>query len=280
MRITVLGTGTPILDSERQATSAIVVELGPEKILFDAGRGVTTQMMKQRIHPLTVDPVFITHHHYDHICDLGEFLMSIWHNGRTQPINILGPKGTSGIVDTLLNHVYARDIEFALFTEKDVIDIRQLVRVKDVSPGLIYETTRFKVFAEYMNHGNSLGLSESAWPCLGFRLESDGKAIALGGDTVACDGLYRIAKGADLLILSCYLADKEIKSPAFQKLAEHIIASSEQSGKIAHHAGAQKLLLTHFRKKSSELMLSLSDDVRADFQGELFLAKDGMMIEI
>ena len=81
MRITLLGTGTPIPEPKRQA-SALLVEIGEAKLLFDAGRGVTTQLAKVGIEPQQIDFVFITHHHYDHIGNLGEFLLTSWHNGR------------------------------------------------------------------------------------------------------------------------------------------------------------------------------------------------------
>jgi ribonuclease Z len=280
MNLFLLGTGTPILDEQRQATTAILIDIGSEKILFDAGRGVTAQMLKQEIHPSSVGTIIITHHHYDHICDLGEFLMSSWHNGRKDPIWIFGPNGTSDIVGALLNQVYSRDIAFALFNEVDVTDIRQIVKVKDVPPGLVFENDQWQVFAEYVDHGNSLGLSEAEWPCLGYRFQANGKTITIGGDTVDCDGLQRLAKDADILVMSCYLADKEIASPAFERLANHVIASSRQVGKIAARASVHKLLLTHFRKKSNELMTSLEQDVRADFDGEIFIGEDGMVIEI
>jgi ribonuclease Z len=45
MRITLLGTGTPVLDPHHQA-SALLVEIGAEKLLFDAGQGVTTQLLQ------------------------------------------------------------------------------------------------------------------------------------------------------------------------------------------------------------------------------------------
>ncbi len=280
MKLFLLGSGTPILDKQRQATTAILIDIGSEKILFDAGRGVTSQMLNQDIHPSSVGTIFITHHHYDHICDLGEFLLSSWHNGRKDPIWIFGPNGTSDIVGALLNQVYARDIAFALFNEADVTDIRQIVKVKDVPPGLVFENDRWQVFAEYVDHGNSIGLSEAEWPCLGYRFQANDKTVTIGGDTIDCDGLQRLAKDADMLIISCYLADKEIESQAFERLANHIIASSRQVGKIASRAGVHRLLLTHFRKKSNELMISLEQDVRADFDGEIYIGEDGMMIEV
>ena len=280
MKLFLLGTGTPIFDSERLATTAILIEVGSEKVLFDAGRGVTMQLLKQNIDPTSIGSIFITHHHYDHICDLGELLLSAWHNGRVQPIHIFGPKGTYDIVDTFLNKIYARDIAFALHTDGGVTDIRRLIQVNDVQPGLVCEMAHGRVFAEYVNHGNTLGLSIEEWPCLGYRLESGSKTVAIGGDTTSCAGLEQLTERADALVLSCYLADQEISSPGFENLATHIIASSGQAGKIAKRAGLQKLMLTHFRKKSDALMRSLIQDVRANFNGELFIGKDGMVIEL
>jgi len=280
MKLHILGTGTPVLDRQRPATTAILLEIGSERLLFDAGRGLITQLLKQDIHPTTVGPLFITHHHYDHICDLGDFLLTAWHNGRIHPLHVFGPPGTANIVAALFNQVYARDIAFALFNEPDTLDIRQLVKVADVLPGLIYESNDWRVFAEYLNHGNTLGLSQKEWPCFGYRIEGQGKVVTIGGDTVACQGLDRLARKADILVISCYLAEKEIDNPGFAKLAQHIIASSGQVGKIATQSGVQKLVLTHFRQKSAELMHALAEDVRADFAGELYIGEELMTIEI
>jgi ribonuclease Z len=137
----------------------------------------------------------------------------------------------------------------------------------------------WRAAAEYVNHGNSLGLSEADWPCLGYRLDVDGRVIAIGGDAAAGEGLDRLALGAEVLVVSCYLAEAEITSPGFATTAEHIIVSSGQVGQIAARAGVSRLVLTHFRRKSTELMQSLVADVRADFKGELDIGEDGLVIE-
>ncbi|MEM7344806.1 MAG: MBL fold metallo-hydrolase, partial [Chloroflexota bacterium] len=102
MKLHLLGTGTPVLDIQQLATTAILIEDGSKKILFDAGRGVTSQLLQQGINLTTIGTLFITHHHYDHICDLGEFLLTSWHNGRVDPIRVFGPAGTAAIVDAML----------------------------------------------------------------------------------------------------------------------------------------------------------------------------------
>jgi ribonuclease BN (tRNA processing enzyme) len=279
MQITLLGTGTPVLDPARQQ-SALLVDLNDERLLFDAGRGVTSQMARLGIQPQQVGSVFITHHHYDHISNLGEFLLTAWHNGRETPLNIYGPHGTAEIVATLLGQVYARDIAFALFNVADAVDIRDLVQVTEITSGWAQDSGKWKVFAEYVDHGNSSGLSHEEWPCFGYRLEAEGKVIAISGDTVACEGLDRLAQDADVLIQCCYLAEDEITTPASERQARYVIASSGQVGKIATRAKVKKLVLTHIRRKSEAMMRSLIEDVRKDYKGELVVGEDLTVIDV
>jgi ribonuclease BN (tRNA processing enzyme) len=279
MQIILLGTGTPVLDPARQQ-SALLVDIGGKKFLFDAGRGATSQMARAGVQPQHIDAVFITHHHYDHISDLGEFLLSAWNNGRETPLNIYGPGGTAEIVAALFGKVYARDIAFALFNQADAVDIRDLVQVTEVTSGWTQESGGWKVYAEYVEHGNSLGLSHEQWPCLGYRLEAAGKVIALSGDTVACEGLDQLAHGADVLIQCCYRAEDEITTPAVERQARYVIASSGQVGKIATRNQVKKLVLTHIRPKSEALMHSLTEDVRKDYDGELIVGEDLMVIDV
>lgn len=279
MQVILLGTGTPVLDANRQQ-SALLVDIDGKKLLFDAGRGVTSQMARAGIQPQYIDAVFITHHHYDHISDLGEFLLTAWHNGRDTLINIFGPRGTAKIVATLLGEVFSRDIAFALFNDADAVDIRDLVQVTEVTSGWSQKSSGWKIHAQYVEHGNSLGLSQEQWPCLGYRLESKKKVVAISGDTVACEGLDRLAHDADLLIQCCYLAEDEIITPAAERQAKHVIASSGQVGKIATRNKVKKLILTHIRPKSEAMMHALIEDVHNDYNGELIIGEDLMVIDV
>jgi ribonuclease BN (tRNA processing enzyme) len=279
MRVTLLGTGTPVLDPSRQA-SALLIEIGNEKLLFDAGWGVMTQLVKAGVQLQQVNSIFITHHHYDHIGNLGEFLLTSWYDGREAPLTIYGPPGTDEILTALLGQVYAREITFALFYDDNLVDIRDLVQVKEIAPGLVCDQDKWRVFAEYVDHGNNLGLSQEEWPCLGYRLEVEGKVVAFSRDAVACAGLDRLARGADVLIQCCYLAEAEITNPAFERLAKHVIASSGQVGKIATRNKVKKLVLTHMRPKSEALKRSLVVDIRKDYSGELYLGEDLMVVDV
>ncbi|MBZ0293845.1 MAG: MBL fold metallo-hydrolase [Anaerolineae bacterium] len=282
MNITLLGTGTPILETDRQG-SAVLVQLESANLLFDCGRGVNTQLLRAGLSPADVDVVFITHHHADHIGDLGDVLIAAWHGGRSQPFHVYGPQGTAAIVNGLFEHIYAREIAFSMRLEEQLDsplpDIRDIVQVHDIVPGPAQETAAYRVLSAYVDHGSALMPTEE-WPCLGYRVEAGGATITLSGDTIPCDGLELLAQDADVLVQCCYLAEAEVTSPAFEFLSRYVIASSGQVGKLAARARVKKLVLTHFRQKSDALMQSLVEDIRQDYTGEVILGADLMRIPI
>src|SRR5881227_1575714 len=65
MRVTLLGTGTPFPNAERFG-SAILVETGGKKLLFDCGRGVVIRLAQAGINPKDIDGLFLTHLHFEH----------------------------------------------------------------------------------------------------------------------------------------------------------------------------------------------------------------------
>lgn len=283
MKIILLGTGGPRPDPDRQGSGLVLTD-GHVYLLFDAGRGVSSQLVRAGIQPQQVNPIFITHHHFDHIGNLDDVILSSWNNGRTTPLQIIGPRGTAAIVEALLNQVYAADIHFRLTeaarSESNLVDVRDLVEVSDVEPGLVYDQSGWQVFADYVEHGHGLGLSQAEWPCLGYRVETSAGIVAISGDTVPCAGLDWLAQGADVLVQCCYLAEAEIVDHDTALVPKYILASSGQVGRIAAKAKVKKLVLTHFRQKSAALMQTIAEDVGRDFTGELFLGQDLMEIEV
>src|SRR5207248_2127756 len=77
MKVVLLGTGGPRPDPKRNASTTLI-RLGEENILFDAGRGVVNQLVRVGVPLSAVNPVFITHHHFDHIGDLYDVALATW----------------------------------------------------------------------------------------------------------------------------------------------------------------------------------------------------------
>lgn len=285
MKITLLGTGGPRPDPRRMA-AATLVGIGGEHLLFDAGRGVMVQLVRAGVPLDGVGPVFVTHHHFDHIGDLFDVMLNSWIAGRKKPLTIYGPPETGRIVEALTTQVYDKDIAWRSLGEP-TFGGWQPIETHDVVAGPVVDTGRWKVSAEVVRHGEGLGLPPAflaRWTCLGYRIEAEGKVVAISGDTVACDGLDRLAHGADVLVQACFLARSEIRGRHFERLADHTLACADTVGKIAARAGVKTLVLTHHRPRGDEAearaLAEIADDVAHDFSGRIVLGHDLMEIDV
>jgi ribonuclease BN (tRNA processing enzyme) len=256
--ITLLGTGGPRPEIARGGTS-LLIQYGSDMVLIDAGRGVVRQLSQLGV-PMS---------------ELKRMLTS-WLLGRKQPLQIYGPPETRRIVDALLTQIYDKDVEFRVSGEP-INGAFPPVPVTEIISGLVYETDRYRIISERVNHGDGLDFSEAfrrRWVCLGFRFECDDGVIAFSGDTVDCEGLQRLAAGADILVQCCYLARSEIVGEPLERLAKYTLASADTVGAIATRAGVKTLVLTHHRKKSPELLEKMRLDVQRDFAGQVVLGSD------
>lgn len=283
MDIILLGTGGPKPDPDRQGPS-LAVRINHTFLLFDAGRGVTTQLARAGISLRDVHSVFITHHHFDHIGGLGDFILSAWNSGRQKTLSIFGPQNTEAIVDQLLKGVYKSDIAFrrkeAAISGVPLADVGQIVKPKDVTPGLVFADGKTKIFCEFVQHGHGLGILLKDWQCLAYRIEAEGKSVTISGDAVDCSGLDALARNTDALVICCYLSKIEMLEKEGALICTHILACSPQVGKIAARAKAGKLILTHIREKPDSLMAEVVAEIRSDYDGDIIAGKDLMQIRV
>lgn len=73
MKIKFLGTGT-IAPNVTRAPSSYLLQIVQKTILIDIGPGVLQRLIRDKINPLYLDYVFVTHFHMDHISDLMAYL--------------------------------------------------------------------------------------------------------------------------------------------------------------------------------------------------------------
>lgn len=289
MKVTLLGTGTPT--NPHRFQNGVIVETGNDLLLFDAGRGTVHQMYQAGIEVNRVNPVFITHHHFDHINDLFDVIISSAMRGRTNALKIYGPSGTKQIVDALLEQVYAQDIRFRLEEDRDIRlkgghwneqpkSITK-VNVSDIGPGLIARDERWRVYGEYVRHGEFQHAPDFKWYCMGYRIEVEGKVLTISGDTVPCEGIIKLATGADLLIQCCHMKRSQVNNPLIEYLTTSILPSSGQVGEIASKAAVKRMLLTHLSATITSADLpEILGDIEETYQGEVILAEDLMVIEV
>ena len=92
MRVTLLGTGCPPPNPRRRGPATLVSH-GDERLLVDAGSGVTVQLALAGVRIVDLHRILVTHLHSDHVIDLGHILLSRWILGQNAPLEVLGPAG-------------------------------------------------------------------------------------------------------------------------------------------------------------------------------------------
>ena len=291
MRLILLGTGGPEQNPARVSQSSLLVT-GTERILVDAGRGAVHQLSRVGVDVTQVDRVLVTHHHYDHIGDLGVLLLSAWAEGRNEPVKVAGPPGTGEIVSVLVDTVYAADIrwrqaEHAAWLEFADVDRETAeftlgdpaaaVEVVEVCQGLVDQTDTLTIRAAESEHGRTyLGLDD--WHSVAYRVEAEGRSIVFSGDAAMTDALVDLARGADVLVLNCYASEAEVRTPWARVFSRTMIASSGECGRIAAAAGVGRLVLSHFGAHMT--FASVEADVREHYAGPLVIGADLMELEV
>ena len=115
VKVTLLGTGTPFPNAERFG-SAILVEAGGERLLFDCGRGVVIRLSEAGVPVQGVDALFLTHLHSDHTVGIPDLWLTGWFLGRDHPLRLWGPPGTREMTEHL-SQAYQFELQTREHTE-------------------------------------------------------------------------------------------------------------------------------------------------------------------
>ena len=277
MKLTLLGTGAPPPDPKRRGPSE-VIEVGPSALLFDCGSGVAQRLVEAGIAGGHLQQVFITHLHSDHIIDLAQLLYCGWIMQWWQrPPPIAGPPGTRSFIERLL-HAYEYDIEVRRRGEGLPLEAL-LPAIEEVEEGWIAEGDDWQVRAFRVNH-------EPVDEAFGYRIEAGGAAIVLSGDTRPSENLVRHAQGADLLLHEVYGREgaqrrrQGVTDPATLArwdLIDGYHTASDEVGRVAREAGAQRLVLNHVLLRGGSAQ-ALQEEVERDYRGAV-LGEDLMQFD-
>ena len=240
MKVTLLGTGSPIPDPQRSGP-ATLVEAGGQKLLFDAGRGVTTRLYQLKIPLREVNPIFITHYHSDHINGLPDLWLSGWLGGpwakRTTPMHIIGPKGLRELTDNLAK-AYAADIRIRMADEHYPLSGVSFEPEEFEQDGVVFEKNGVRVTAFEVNHG------EAIKPAYGYRVDYNGRSVLISGDTRLNDNVVKYGTGVDLLIHEVCAARPEITDAQAKAVMAHH-TSPQEAGTVFARAKPKMAAFTH-----------------------------------
>jgi ribonuclease Z len=101
-----------------------------------------------------------------------------------------------------------------------------------------------------------------------------GQVFAFVMDTRWCPGALQLADGADLLVCESTFLDVDA-----DMAEEYGHLTARQAGRLAHEAGARRLVLTHFSRRYADDQVFV-DEARSEFDGDVVLAEDLMVVPV
>ena len=278
-KLAILGSGTPNPDPNRNGSSYAVITNGTA-YLVDFGPGVVRNASAlsptwggslEAMEIQNLNYAFLTHIHSDHSAGLSDLILSPWVLGRNETLKLFGPKGLKDMAK-YITKAYSQDIDYRINGSQPANLEGYKTEVTEISEGKIYEDKNVKVEAFSINHGS---LDNS----FGFVFTTEDKKIVFSGDTAFSEKLIKKARNADILVHEVYSEEgfkKKTKDWQIYHKAHH--TSSVGVGIVAKKSQPKKLVLSHILFWGSDEE-SLLTDVKKNFDGEVIVAKDLMILE-
>lgn len=272
LTVTLPGTAATRPLPER-ALSCAVFSVNGRHILLDCGEGTQTALHRQRISPMKIDLIALTHYHGDHILGLPGLLQTMDTMGRRDPLHITGPEeGHEPVLAALLT--LAGEIGFPVwFTPAKGSGIT----LHNINPQwppqahlLAFPTTHrvasqgYRLELERMrpldvDKAIELGIPRRCWRTLqwGSPIKMGeqtifpddicgpwrkGLSVVFTGDTAPSPRVQAASLAADLLIMDATYPD----DTHLDKAALYGHATFLQAAELARNAGVQQLWLTHY----------------------------------
>ncbi|GAB3415591.1 ribonuclease Z [Haloparvum alkalitolerans] len=301
LRVTFLGTGGAVPTTER-APSALLVNREGDRLLFDCGEGTQRQMMRFGT-GFTVDHIFVSHLHGDHVLGIPGLIQTLDFTEWTDPLAIHCPPNCKRDLEDLV-HAGGHQPSFP-------------VRINEATPGSValrtdeYEVRAFETEHRTRSQGYALvederpgrfdrpkaeELGVPAGPKFGrlhagetVELEDGtvvrpeqvvgdprpGRKLVYTADTRPIDRTVEAATDADLLVHDATFAEEMA-----ERARSTAHSTGREAGEIAARASARRLALTHISSRYAGDASPIVEEARSVFGGDCFVPDDGRKLEV
>ncbi len=274
-RLVLLGTaGGPTPKVERSAPAYAVV-VNDDIYLVDAGNGVGRQLVRAGLDIDRLRVVAVTHHHSDHVADVGTVLLLAWGTGLTSAVRVIGPKPLRKMIDSYLDFA---DVDVRTrVADEGRPGLDGLIEVHELSgEGPVYEDENVRISTCLVDHPPMIAHA--------YRIDAPDRSYVFSGDTTPNDDLIALAEGADILVhevMHLPSIDSLVEAAgAPEGLRSHLVnshTSTADVGRIATKAGVGMLVLTHMIPTDGGPIAEVwTQEAKRDFDGEVVLGEDLM----
>jgi ribonuclease BN (tRNA processing enzyme) len=220
-RIVVLGSSSG-MPSPTRFCSSLFFQTEKTNFLIDCGEGVSFSLLKNKIDPLLIDSIFVSHSHIDHLGGLFLLVQMMYLLKRKAPLEVYIPEEAIFGVKNYLCTCY-------LSPEKLNFKLSFL----PIAPNFRFEDHLILIEAHLNHHlsGNQAFIEESGLTnkmqshC--FTLSISGKKIVYSGDIGSAKDLAGIIQDADILITECV-------HPSLHELLSLIVEKCVKSSILTH----------------------------------------------
>jgi ribonuclease BN (tRNA processing enzyme) len=239
-KLTFLGTGGSVLTKERMCAGILF-----EDKLLDVGFGVLTNLVRLGKKLDSINDVYISHTHSDHVGDFTGLVWAMAMDRRTKPLRVVSSSSTAAALERILE---LQSTPYA-WVKFDI----GFVRPEDVN---------VKAFTTIHDPEN-----------LAYRFQTERGDLVYIGDTAKSEKISEFAKGCDLLIHdSTYLDGQE----SLAAVTQH--STARDAANTAKRARAKRLVLTHISPGNEGAEKRYLAEASAVFGGRIVVAKDHQIL--
>jgi ribonuclease BN (tRNA processing enzyme) len=252
VRLTLVGTGTISLSATRSC-ACHHVDAGEVQLLFDCGPGSGASLVRHGLDWWNITHIALTHFHHDHIGDLPTLIFAWRHarwDARTAPLTILGPAGTSALIDrwSLAIGDWLRNPGFPV----------TVVELPLETPTAL--STEVTLASRAVPH-----TPES----VAYSLDQAGRRLVFTGDMSVDASLGEWAAGCHTLLADCSFPDA---------LPNPVHMTPKEVGVVAAAARPDRVVLTHLYPPAEDV--DLAAEVHPHWPGPVVVGYDGLSLEI
>ncbi|SRR5579875_381484 len=257
-RVLFLGTAGALPTEERANTClAVLGETPGSNLLIDCGGGVYRSLLRAGIGPDSLDDLFITHAHIDHIGSLPSLIESFRLSGRKRPLRIYAIPEVLTVAESILQ-VFNYELTLDNWTYE--------VTLHATEPGQPLTLAGVDAHVYRMDH---------TMPSAGLRLDFPTGALAYTCDTQPNPSIAELGKDARLFIAECTFLNKD---EAQARRSRHMTAL--EAGQQAAQCGVDTLALVHLGVAEGWTPADARNEAAQAFSGAIVVPQDGDALEM